>query len=59
MPTKNVNIKIAELEAYLTTEQEKYVSSVKSHHDSATIKNIRYDILRRKFGLEALCSRLK
>lgn len=59
MPTKNVNIKIAELEAYLTTEQEKYVSSVKSHHDSATIKNIRYDILARRFELEALYAQLK
>jgi hypothetical protein len=59
MPTKNVNIKIAELEAYLATEQEKYVSSVKSHHDSSTIKNISYDILARRFELEALYAQLK
>ena len=39
MLTKEVNIKIAELETYLATEQGKYVSSVKSHADSATIKN--------------------
>ena len=39
MPTKNVNIKIRELEADLATDQEKYVSSIKSHEDYATIKN--------------------
>jgi hypothetical protein len=59
MLTKDVNIKIAELEAYLASEQEKYVSSVKSHNDSATIKNIRYDILARRFELEALYAQLK
>jgi hypothetical protein len=59
MLTKDVNIKIRELEAYLTTEQERYVGSIKLHDNSATIKNIRYDILARRFELEALYAQLK
>ena len=59
MFTNTLDIRIKELETDLFNEQEKYVSSIKLHDNSATIKNIREDILARRFELEALYAQLK
>jgi len=59
MLTESLNIIIRELEADLANEQEKYVSSIKSHENNTTLKVIRYEILRRKFELESLYAQLK
>jgi hypothetical protein len=59
MSKNNLNIRIRELEVSLANEQEKYISSVRSHGKDAGIKAIRYDILARKFELEALYAQLK
>jgi hypothetical protein len=56
---KNLNERIRDSEVDLGNEQEKYVSSIKSHENSITLKVIRYEILRRKFELDALYSQLK
>ena len=59
MLTESLNIRIRELEVDLSNEQEKYISSIKLHENNTTLKVIRYEILRRKFELEALYSQLK
>jgi hypothetical protein len=59
MLTQSLNIRIRELEVDLANEQERYVSSIKSHENNTTLKVIRYEILRRKFELESLYSQLK
>lgn len=59
MLTKKLDTRIRELEADLTREQEKYVNSIKSHEDYITIQNIRYDVLARRFELEALYAQRK
>ena len=59
MSKNNLNTRIRELEVGLANEQEKYISSVRSHGKDVTIKAIRYDILARKFELEALYSQLQ
>jgi hypothetical protein len=56
---KNLNERIRDLEVDLGNEQEKYVGGIKLHESSTTLKIIRYEILRRKFELEALYSQLK
>jgi hypothetical protein len=56
---KNLNERIRDLEVDLGNEQEKYVSGIKLHESSTTLKIIRYEILRRKFELERLYSQLK
>ena len=59
MLTESLNIRIRELEVDLSNEQEKYISSIKSHENNTTLKVIRYEIVRRKFQLESLYSQLK
>jgi len=56
---KNLNERIRDLEVDLGNKQEKYVSGIKSHENSITLKVIRYEILRRRFELESLYSQLK
>jgi hypothetical protein len=56
---KNLNERIRDLEVDLGNEQQKYVSGIKSHENSITLKVIRYEILRRRFELESLYSQLK
>jgi hypothetical protein len=55
----DLSVRIRELERNLANEQSRYISSIKSNENGTTIKNIRYDILTRKFELQESYSQLK